>query len=280
MYALSVKRLKKVIQFKEKNMKIETTTALKTKGVNFLVYGASGVGKTYLCSTLPKPLIISAEGGLLTLSFCDIPFITVKTPTDIEEVLMYLENVPRVKELKEQIESKTFKTLSPQQQESIKEQFQVLEYLSGFETICLDSITEIAEVILSNEKTNSKDGRQAYLVMGDQINTYIRRFRDLPFNTYFTAKLDKMQDEMGKVLYSASLPGKKTSGNLPYFFDEVFALRTEKAEDGSVRRMLQTTDDGIFNAKDRSGVLAYFEEPNLGAILKKIQGEKNGTINK
>ena len=254
-------------------MRIENTATLKTKGVNFLVYGASGAGKTYLCGTLPKPLIISAEGGLLTLSHTDIPFITVKTPEEVDEVLMYLENTVNIATYKAQMESAEFSTLHDDQKKSITEQVKMIEYFSTFETICLDSITEIAEVILSREKSNSKDGRMAYLVMGDLINTYIRRFRDLPFNTYFTAKVDKMQDEMGKVLYSASLPGRKTSGNLPYFFDEVFALRTERSEDGTVKRVLQTADDGIFNAKDRSGVLNYYEEPNLGTILNKIKGE-------
>lgn len=44
-----------------------TDRASISQGVKMLVYGASGSGKTGLCATLPAPLIISAEGGLLRL---------------------------------------------------------------------------------------------------------------------------------------------------------------------------------------------------------------------
>jgi len=37
---------------------------------------------------------------------------------------------------------------------------------------------------------------------------------------YMSAKLEKTQDEMGRVLYSPSMPGNKTGQALPYFFDE------------------------------------------------------------
>ena len=40
-----------------------------------LVYGAAGVGKTSLIRTLPDPVVLSAEGGLLSI---DDQWITVK----------------------------------------------------------------------------------------------------------------------------------------------------------------------------------------------------------
>jgi len=44
-----------------------TTTEAKTQGINVLVYGRAGVGKTTLIRTAPKPIIISIERGLLPL---------------------------------------------------------------------------------------------------------------------------------------------------------------------------------------------------------------------
>ena len=44
-------------------------------GIKCVVYGFSGVGKTVLCSTAPKPIVLSAESGLLSLSKVDIPYI-------------------------------------------------------------------------------------------------------------------------------------------------------------------------------------------------------------
>ena len=47
-----------------------------------------------------------------------------------------------------------------------------------------------------------------------------------------SAKLEKTQDEMGRVLYAPAMSGNKTGQQLPYFFDEVLALRVEKDAEG------------------------------------------------
>ena len=39
----------------------------QVNGVKVLVYGGAGVGKTVLAATLPAPVLISAESGLLSL---------------------------------------------------------------------------------------------------------------------------------------------------------------------------------------------------------------------
>ncbi len=52
-----------------------TTTTESVEYVKCLIYGESGVGKTWLCQTAPKPVIISAEKGLLTLKHVNIPVI-------------------------------------------------------------------------------------------------------------------------------------------------------------------------------------------------------------
>jgi hypothetical protein len=87
-----------------------------------------------------------------------------------------------------------------------------------------------------------------------------------------SAKLEKTQDEMGRVLYAPSMPGNKTGQSLPYFFDEVLALRVEKDAEGMTRRALMTDGDGLWLAKDRSGKLEVWEDADLGEIIKKIGG--------
>jgi hypothetical protein len=89
-----------------------------------------------------------------------------------------------------------------------------------------------------------------------------------------SAKLEKLQDEMGKVMYGPSMPGKSLSQSLPYFFDEVLALRVEKDAEGQSQRALMCDGDGAWLAKDRSGKLAAWEAPDLGEIIAKIGGQK------
>ena len=89
---------------------------------------------------------------------------------------------------------------------------------------------------------------------------------------YFSAKMEKTQDEMGRLLYYPSLPGNKVGQQLPYFFDEVLALRVERDSEGATQRALMCESDGLWLAKDRSGKLSPWEEPDLGEVIKKIGG--------
>ena len=51
---------------------------------------------------------------------------------------------------------------------------------------------------------------------------------------------------------------------------------TKEKEDGSeeTTRLLQTSDDGQFMAKDRSGELPTYAEPDLSAVIETILGEE------
>jgi phage nucleotide-binding protein len=228
-------------------VQLKSTRDSGVNGVKILVYGQAGAGKTTLIKTLPAPVILSAEAGLLSLADCDIPVIEIRDMADLGDAYMWL-------------------TTS--------------EEAGQFKTVCLDSISEIAEVVLVNEKKVAKDPRQAYGSMSDQMASLVRSFRDLPGrNVYMSAKVEKTQDEMGRILYSPSMPGNKTGQALPYFFDEVFALRVERDPEGNPHRGLLCHPDGLWTAKDRSSRLNVWEGPDLGACISKIIGGSDVGIN-
>jgi hypothetical protein len=185
--------------------------------------------------------VLSAEGGLLSIQDADLPYIEITSMADLKEAY---------------------------------------EWVTGpdgerFQSVALDSISEIAEVVLNYEKKANKDPRAAYGAMQEQMADIIRAFRDLPGkHIYMSAKLEKTQDEMGRVLYAPSMPGNKTGQSLPYFFDEVLALRVEKDAEGATQRALMCDTDGLWLAKDRSGKLSAWEAPDLGEIINKIGGKK------
>ena len=217
---------------------IKTTGGLAANGVKVLVYGQSGAGKTSLVKTLPKPIVLSAEGGLLSIQDADLPFIEIGDMDTLKEAYSWLAGSDEAKQ---------------------------------YQSVALDSISEIAEVVLNTEKKATKDPRQAYGAMQEQMADIIRAFRDLPGrHVYMSAKLEKTQDEMGRVLYAPSMPGNKTGQALPYFFDEVLALRVEKDGEGVTQRALMCDSDGLWLAKDRSGKLEAWEAPDLGAVIAKI----------
>ena len=221
-------------------IQLKSTGNLSAHGVKMLVYGHAGAGKTSLIRTLPNPVILSAEAGLLSIADAELPFIEIKTIDDLHEAYKW----------------------ATQSKES-----------EQFESVALDSISEIAEVVLNAEKKLTKDPRQAYGALQEQMTDIIRSFRDLSGkNVYFTAKCEKSQGESGRMLYSPSMPGAKLGQQLPYFFDEVLALRVEKDSEGTPQRALMCESDGLWQAKDRSGKLGQWEAPDLGALIRKIGG--------
>jgi hypothetical protein len=218
---------------------INSRDAARVNGVKILVYGQAGAGKTRLCATAPNPVIISAESGLLSLREFDLPVIEVSTIADVHEAYKFLAES---------------------------------EEGSQFASVCLDSISEIAEVVLAAEKKATRDPRQAYGALQEQMAELLRAFRDLPGrNVYMSAKIERSKDETtGAMLYAPSMPGQRLGQSLPYLFDEVFALRVEKDTEGRPTRWLQTQADFQYAAKDRSGALDACEAPDLGAVINKI----------
>ena len=220
-------------------MKFISTKDYAANGIKMLVHGQAGIGKTCLCASLPNPIIISVESGLLSLAGLDIPAIEVKTLEDLSEVYDWISGS---------------------------------EEARIYESVCLDSISEIAEIILSDEKGKEKDPRKAYGNMQDIMMDRIRSFRDLPGrNVYMSAKQERIQDENNRLLFGPSMPGQKLAQQLPYLFDEIFAYQIVKDQNGVPQRILLTQPDGISQAKDRSGKLDMWEEPDLGKIIKKIR---------
>jgi hypothetical protein len=219
---------------------MKRTGALGTKSVKFLGYGPAKVGKTRAIVTLPTPITFSCEGGLLVLKEYDLPYFEVTSLKDMEELYNWLGS----------------------------------EEASKFESVALDSITEMAEVVLCIEKNRTVDGKKihgmkAYGEMQDKMAEQIRKFRDIKtHHVYFSAQMEKSQDELGAVLYAPAMPGNKFQQKLPFFFDEVFAFRFEGGH-----RAILTQTDGVWTAGDRSGRLNQWEPPDLGAIIRKIGGE-------
>ena len=233
-------------------MKLKSTKDAASSGIKALVYGLSGIGKTALAATtgdLANTVIASAENGLLSLREYDIDVQVIDTIDDLYGLWNWLTTDPAGLSKK---------------------------------WLIVDSISEIAEVILINQKkvtVNGKlvDPRQAYGAMQDQMIALIRAFRDLPLNVVMIAKCEKAQDENGRMLNYPSTPGNKLGQQLPYLFDEVWAMRIQKDASGIDHRVIQTQPCFNWTAKDRSGSLDDLEKPNLAEILAKITNTQTET---
>ena len=212
-----------------------TKDAMKLQGLKVLVYGDPGTGKTTLISTAPgKPIILSAESGLLSLRHTDIPVITINALADMYEAYEYLVGS---------------------------------EDGQQYDWVCLDSITD------EMKQTNDPRKAYGALIekMGDMLRAF-RDMPGR--NVYFSCKMERNKDDhTGSIFYGPMMPGTKLSQHVPYMFDEVLCLRAEKNDEGNLVRALQTQPDNIYIAKDRSGVLEPYEAADLSVIFNKITGD-------
>lgn len=221
--------------------------AAQIHGCKVLVYGEAGSGKTRLCASAPNPFIISAEHGLLSLRDFDIPTVKVNTIADLANVFMWLT----------------------QSKEARK-----------FDTICLDSMSEIAEKVFSEEMKRTADPRKLYPKVQEQVVSAFRSFRDISGkHIALLAKCGNTQDAAGIRKYLPEFPGQKLAQAAPYFTDEVFYLHTFDDMNnaygmgqGYKWRLLRTQPSIEYTAKDRSGRLNELEDadPKTGGGLATI----------
>lgn len=226
-----------------------STLNISQNGIKIALFGESGTGKTWQISTLQRPFIISTEKGLLTLSALglDIPFVEVSSMDELKEARKALSE----------------------------------DYRGEYDTLVIDSVTEIAEICLADLKENSKDPRKAYLDTQDAISRELRAFFNIEDkDIVMIFKSGRIEDkDTNRVSYAPVVNNDKFSAKIPYLFDEVLALRSMKDADGNISRYIQTVNDGIYACKDRSGKLYPTEEADLGQIIDIIRGENNGEEN-
>ena len=94
---------------------LKSTGSLSANGVKWLVYGQAGAGNTTLVKTLPNVIVLSAEGGLLSIQDADLPYIEITSMDDLREAFAWCKDSKEAE---------------------------------GFQSVALVSISEVAEVVL------------------------------------------------------------------------------------------------------------------------------------
>lgn len=235
-------------------MNIQTTRSfVENHGVKIMIYGESGVGKTRSAKSVKdagfKPLILSAESGLRSLKGEDIPVLDLTHDDDGKP----LDEAGRIIRLK-----KTFLWLKAGQPQ--------------FDTIFLDSLTEVSQAIVAEQKkiyTDPKDTLKIYMKHSEMMLEFVKAFRDLPYNVVLVGLSESEQDAIGRKYQTVSVIGK-VSQHLPALMDTVLHLQVIENSEKKMVPMFQTFKTATQVAKDRDGALLPWESYDLGAIFKKL----------
>ena len=221
-----------------------STKDLETTGINIVVYGKSGTGKTSLAKTKDNLIIINFENGLMSLQGTDIP---VFTPKSLEELNSFLDRCAVDKSL-------------------------------SFDTILVDSMTSLAEWIVAEQKKIVKDARMAYLYMQDtiyQIVNFLVGIKHL--NVVFICQEARVEDNVeGTILKGPSFPGKNVGPKIPYLVDCVLHLKNDLTRNPQTQELVKsvyfvTSPTSNEEGKDRTGKLDLYEIPDLTNLFNKIK---------
>lgn len=207
-----------------------------------IIYSDAGVGKTTMAGTLPgRVLILSAEDGLRSLKLFPA---SERKRISVAEV----KDTDDLKDAYSKLQSGALK----------------------FDWVVVDSISEIAEMMLREYKRKDKDPRQSYGKVDDHIVGMLTDFRDLPCGVLFIAKEHVIKRQIGETevdYYNLLLPGQRLTTNVPHLVDNVWRL-IAKGE----KRYIITKNDGRSRAKSRDGLEAVIDvSDGLGAVVESMR---------
>lgn len=212
-----------------------------TTGKTILVHGPTGSGKTRLIATAPNPVIAATDRGCASLKNYNIPMQPISSVKGMKEFLAWAQG--------------------PQGQQ--------------FQTICIDDMTELAELTLLECRNRTNHLQKAYGEMMDIVYDFIRTLRDWPVSSHYIYMACKQQREKdhatGQFIYTPDFPGQKLGGRVSYFFDEVYALFAGTDQNtGAFVNWLRTRRDNQYECKTRGDTLELWEAANLSQIYQKL----------
>ncbi|QBZ71740.1 hypothetical protein [Pseudomonas phage KP1] len=222
----------------------------KRYGVKSTIFGGPGSGKTPLMNTAPRPVLLVTEPGMLSMRSSTIPAWEAYTPALITEFF---------------------------------EWFMKSREAANFDTLGIDSISNIAEIILIDELNKVKHGMKAYGNMSERVMKICNDLYYMPQkHIAMIAKQALVENGRQTVLIGGEItydpimqkrpffPGKDLNVKIPHLFDNVFHL-SEVNMPGYPKpvRALRTREIPEIFARDRLGNLAEFEPPDLSAVFAK-----------
>lgn len=221
-------------------------------GIKVLLYGASGMGKTRMGATFPRPLFLDLEGGL-------------RSTIRVKSVLRYPKNP------KEKITSL----------DQVKKFYKLVKETQNpnFETIVIDTLTEL-QGLVSKNVLSKYDANRMYddqMTMADygkanrDFLNIIRLFLNLPYHIVFTAHAIQVDDPEQQVY--PKFVGKQIGPDLQRVMEMIGFCHVVKGKDGGSEYMVSFRASPRYVAKDRMGIVEKDIPNDYKYLAKYINSE-------
>lgn len=202
-------------------------------GAKSLIYGGAGSGKSPIAATAPRPLIIICEPGMLSMTKFNFPAIPAFTVADINDRFAWIFGSHETR---------------------------------NFDTICIDSLSQMCEIILTDELNKNKDGRKAYGELSRKVMEKLNGLYFLPEKHLYLICKQQITVNGVKRPY---FPGQDLPVKVPHLFDFILQLGIQNVPgvgEVSAFRCNQSTD---VMARSRTGNLNDYEKPHFGELITK-----------
>ncbi len=259
-------------------MKLLHTSDTELTLIRAILYGDSGAGKTTSLKTLPLPgtLLAVCERDTLPLRNENYPVVYLENWLDVQALYLALTGQDTGnKALADLVTGK---------------RILVIESLNEIADLCMTHILTVDRPNMvkdrtKNERTSPKGVYEDAMTIEDW-GTFGRRmlnlisvFCHLPIHVIFTciAAWPKGADGNDAERH-LGIPGKMVPMGCPKLFGLVLYMHAMETEDPNEdRRVWRTFNDDKIYAKDSTGILDRFEEPDWTKLFTKILGTKGKT---
>lgn len=221
-------------------MNLQDLKAAGDHAVNFgckaLIFGPAGSGKTPVFNTAPRPLLLATEPGLLSMRGSKIPTYEAYTSARVNEFFKWFFNSNETK---------------------------------NFDTLGIDSASQIADIFLIDAQKNNKHGLKAYGEMAEATMEHLRTLYYTRYKHTFVICKEEVKDLDGQSMRRPYFPGQVLPIQVPHLYD--FILRLSKVIVPNVGETLAFQCNGTYNimARNRTGNLDDYEQPHFGQLVTK-----------
>lgn len=231
-----------------------------TLAVKLLVYGDSGVGKTFLVSQAKKPLIVLTErNGYASAAHANPEAMIVEchSAQDLRAIVLDAQD-SAVDALDDK--GKKIKI--------------------NFDTLVIDSLTEVQRLFKDEILADSRRDiftQQDWGKLADKMRKFVRAIRDLPMTVVCTALLESSTEEAsGTRFVCPQFEGRKTKAEILQYFTAVGMLfkRNVKEDDQRVmQRNLMFDGPERVMCKPAFPVSGCIVDPDIKDIIKQMSGK-------
>ena len=260
------------------------------------IFGPSGVGKTSLLKTLPpaETLCIDLEAGMKSVQDWPGDSIPVRTFADALDIGCLVGGVNPSADPSGFFSEGHYQHLSQTYPD-------LVQMIAGKRIIFVDSITDLTRQAMAwaktrpeafSDKTGKPDTRGAYGLLAREVIGLLKHLQHAPGRTViFVGILERITDEMNRVIWQPQMEGGKAARELPGILDQMMvlglfspetgpdgatALRHDPDKGNARRLVCRAGNPWGLPAKDRSGRLDLTEPADLGALLSKINHAPKG----